>query len=139
MFYIILDNQAIETHEESCSSSSVESIIEEDRVALHISDNLRRFLDFDYQMITKHNKLVNLPAKIPVVTILENFVKYYSIKSICGPISATEAPRRRNSSAKNEKREKDYDKLKTRYIKYPKNICILKIFLNICLRVWYLI
>lgn len=101
--------------EESCSSSA-ESVIEEDRVALQISDNLKRFLEYDYLMITKQHKLVNLPAKIPVVTILENFVKYYSIKSICAPINGTEGPRRRNSSAKNEKREKDYEKLKTRWV-----------------------
>lgn len=101
--------------EESCSSSAESIIEEENRVALQISENLKRFLEYDYMMITKHHKLVNLPAKIPVVTILENFVKYYSIKSICAPINGTEGgPRRRNSSAKHEKREKDYDKLKTR-------------------------
>lgn len=107
----------METQESESSNSSAESIMEEDRVALQISDNLKRFLEYDYQMITKNNKLVNLPAKISVVTILENFVKYYSIKSICGPINSgtnAEAPRRRNSSAKNEKKEKDYDKLKNR-------------------------
>lgn len=62
-FMYFLDNQTMEI-EESCSSSA-ESFIEEDRVALQISDNLKRFLDYDYQMITKHHKLVNLPAKIP--------------------------------------------------------------------------
>lgn len=106
-------NPSIEHETESCSSSA-ESCIEEDRIAFQISDNLKRFLEYDYQMITKHNKLVNLPAKIPVATILENFVKYYSIKSICGPINSADGLRRRNSSAKNEKREKDYDKIKTR-------------------------
>lgn len=106
------NNQLIDLHEtESCSSSAESFIEEEDRVALQISQRLKRFLEYDFQMITKQNKLVNLPAKIPVVTILENFVKYYSIKSICGPI---DGPRRRNSSAKNEKKEKDYDKLKSR-------------------------
>lgn len=128
----------METQEsESCSSSAESSIIEEDRVALQISDNLKRFLEYDCQMITKHHKLVNLPAvklpfserhynralfqkkiillqKITVVTILENFVKFYTIKSVCGPINGLDGPRRRNSSAKNEKREKDYEKLKTR-------------------------
>lgn len=103
----------MDTHESESCSSSAESIMEEDRVALQISENLKRFLEYDFRMITQHQKLVNLPAKIPVVTILENFVKYYSIKSICGPISGTEGPRRRNSSAKHEKKEKDYDKLKT--------------------------
>lgn len=109
----MIGSQTMETEEsiDNCSSSA-ESVIEEDRVALQISDNLKRFLEYDFNMITKHNKLVNLPAKIPVVTILENFVKYYSIKSICAPINGT--PRRRNSSAKNEKREKDYEKIKIR-------------------------
>lgn len=104
----------IETHESESNSSSAESIIEEDRVALQISDNLKRFLEYDNIMITKRKKLVDLPSKLPIITILENYVKYYSIKSICGPINGVEGPRRRNSSAKNERREKDYDKLKTR-------------------------
>lgn len=113
MFSILDSGEQMMETEDSCSSSG-ESVIEEDRVALQISNNLKRFLEYDYTMITKQNKLVNLPAKIPVITILENFVKYYSIKSICAPINGAEMPRRRNSSAKNEKREKDYDKLKTR-------------------------
>lgn len=94
---------------ESCGSS-VESMVEDDRVALHVSERMKNFLELDFNMITKNGKLVNLPAKVPVVTILENFVKYYSIKSICGP-HPNDAPKRRNSAAK-EKREKDYDKLK---------------------------
>lgn len=105
-------HESAENESESCSSSA-ESVIEDDRVALQISENLKRFLEYDYLMITKQKKLVNLPAKIPVVTILENFVKYYSIKSICGP-AHSEGPRRRNSAAKQEKREKDYDKIKTK-------------------------
>lgn len=96
---------------ESCGSS-VESAVEDDRVALHVSERMKNFLELDFNMITKNGRLVNLPAKVPVVTILENFVKYYSIKSICGP-HPNDVPKRRNSAAK-EKREKDYDKLKIR-------------------------
>lgn len=103
----------IDIESESCSSS-VESAAEDDRVAFNISEQLKSFLELDHKMITKNDKLVNLPAKIPVVTILENFVKYQSIKSICGPDPA-DAPRRRNSAAKAERREKDFDKIKTRY------------------------
>lgn len=102
----------VDPETESCSSS-VESTTEEDRVALNISERLKQFLEMDHSMITKNDKLVNLPAKIPVVTILENYVKYYSIKTICGPVH-TDAPKRRNSSAKVEKKEKDYDKIKMR-------------------------
>lgn len=111
-------------HESESCSSSVESAIEEDRVALRISEQLKTFLDLDCNMITKNDKLVNLPAKIPVVTILENFVKYQSIRSICGPHS-TDAPRRRNSAAKFERREKDYDKLKLRYEWFGLYKCII--------------
>lgn len=100
-------------HESESCSSSVGSTIEEDRVALKINELLKRFLELDHDMISKQEKLVVLPAKVPVVTILENFVKYQSIKTICGPHPADQV-RRRNSAAKPEKREKDYEKLKTR-------------------------
>lgn len=106
----IVASSLMDLHETESCSSSTESVFEEDRVALQISHNLKQALEYDFQMITKQNKLVDLPAKIPVVTILENFVKFYSIKSICEPVE----PRRRNSSAKNEKKEKDFDNLKAR-------------------------
>lgn len=102
-------------HESESCGSSIESSAEEDRVQLQISEHMKKFLEYDFDMITKQNKLVNLPAKIPVVAILENFVKYFSIKSICGPVG-TEGPRRRNSSAKNDKKEKDYDKIKNKLV-----------------------
>lgn len=97
---------------ESCSSS-VESTAEEDRVFLQIGDQLRTALEHDWAMITKHNRLVTLPASIPVITILENFVKHYSVRAISCPSTqiADGTARRRNSSAKFEKREKDYEKL----------------------------
>lgn len=65
-------------------------------------------------MINENHKLLSLPAKISVLTILENFVKHYSIKTICCPSHQQITPKRRNSSAKVDKREKDYDSIKTR-------------------------
>lgn len=94
---------------ESCSSS-VESTAEEDRVFLQLGDQLKSALEHDWTMITKHERLVNLPAKICVITILENFVKHYSVRAISCP-TQIDGSRRRNSSAKVEKREKDYEKL----------------------------
>lgn len=113
MYFSFIGSHNLDVESESCSSS-VESATEEDRVALQISEKMKDFLEYDQKMITKMKKLVILPAKIPVVTILENFVKYYSIKSICEP--NTDAPRRRNSSAKTDKKEKDYDKIKNRFV-----------------------
>lgn len=96
-------------------SSSVDSSNEDDRVYLQIGETLKSYLEYDWTMITKSDKLVNLPAKVPVITILENFVKHYSIKAISCP-TQIDTPRRRNSSAKIEKREKDYEKLSNRYV-----------------------
>lgn len=115
-FFILFEATAevtVDLDSES-SSSSDESVIEEDRVAFQISDSLKQFLEYDYVMITRQNKLVNLPAKIPITTILENYVKYYSIKAICGPAEVAVGPRRRSSAAKTEKREKDFEKIKNR-------------------------
>lgn len=91
-------------------SSSVESINEDDRVYLQIGEQLKSYLEYDYMMIMKNNKLINLPEKIPVITILENYVKHCSIKEITCP-APIDHSRRRNSSAKMDKREKNYEKL----------------------------
>lgn len=115
-FILFIGSHNLDAESESCSSS-VESATEEDRVALQISEKMKKYLEYDKKMVTKMGKLVILPAKIPVVTILENFVKYYSIKSICEP-GITDAPRRRNSAAKMEKKEKDYDKIKNRLVSF---------------------
>lgn len=101
--------------ETESNSSSVESFTEEDRVVLQIGEILKAKLEFDWAMVTKHNRLVTVPAQMPVVTILENFVKHYSIKAITCP-TQLEAPRRRSTTAKTERREKDYDKLVKRFV-----------------------
>ncbi|XP_037041129.1 protein male-specific lethal-3 isoform X2 [Bradysia coprophila] len=88
------------------------SIVENDnnRLFLHIGEKLRNFLEFDCAMITKMEKLVNLPAQIPVVTILESFVKHISIKALSCP-TPVHALRKRSNNGKGDKREKDYEKL----------------------------
>lgn len=112
--YLAIEQIVEQESEQESYSSSSESAVEDDRIAFQISDHLKQFLEYDYFMVTRHNKLVNLPAKIPVTTILENFVKYSSILSICGPTTETNGPRRRNSAAKIEKRERDFDKIRVR-------------------------
>lgn len=113
-------------------SSSVESTNEDDRVYLQIGDQLKVALEHDWNMITKCDRLVNLPAKIPVITILENFVKHYSIKAISCP-TQIDVPRRRNSSAKVDKREKDYEKLSNRFV----NLQHTNLFLRFTFSTWF--
>lgn len=100
--------------ESESNSSSVESFNEEDRVVLQIGEMLKTKLEFDWLMVTKSNRLIKVPEQMPVITILENFVKHYSIKAITCP-TQLEAPRRRSTTAKAERREKDYEKLAKRF------------------------
>lgn len=58
-------------------------------------------------------KLVNLPAKIPVIAILENFVRHYALKQVCGISPDPSKSKRRNSQAKFEnRREKELERMK---------------------------
>uniref|UniRef100_A0A8W7P1I2 Protein male-specific lethal-3 n=1 Tax=Anopheles coluzzii TaxID=1518534 RepID=A0A8W7P1I2_ANOCL len=81
-------------------SSSVESSHEEEKVYLQAGSKFRKHLDLDQHLIVSGTMLVELPAKQPVVTILEDFVRYYTIRQLfeCGPSEQTKS-RRRNSSA----------------------------------------
>lgn len=83
---------------------------ENNRLFLHIGEKLRNYLEYDCALITKMEKLVNLPAQIPVVTILESFVKHISIKALSCP-TPIHALRKRNNNVKVDKREKDLQKL----------------------------
>ncbi|XP_067645960.1 protein male-specific lethal-3 isoform X2 [Eurosta solidaginis] len=98
-----------ECESESCCSS-VESFPEEERVLLRISERLRQYLEYDHDMIVKYCKQHALPARIPVVAILENFVKHSVIKLV---FSATqvESTRRRTTQQRTNKKEHEFDKL----------------------------
>lgn len=113
------DNEFVETllaiKQEPGLEPSVNSFDNDNnRVFLHIGEKLRNYLEFDCAMITKMEKLVNLPAQIPVVTILESFVKHISIKALSCPTPVL-ALRKRKNNPKGDKREKDYQKLINRF------------------------
>lgn len=106
---------------------------EDDRVYLHIGDLLKQHLERDWRLITQQQHLLALPVAMPAITILENWVKHYSIKACTCP-TQLDAPRRRSSSAKAEKREKDYEKL-VRSIALRKEVADgLRIYLNYTVR-----
>uniref|UniRef100_A0A336LLN2 Protein male-specific lethal-3 n=1 Tax=Culicoides sonorensis TaxID=179676 RepID=A0A336LLN2_CULSO len=94
-------------------SSSVESINDEEKIYMQMGDILKARLEFDFNLITKENKLVNLPAKVPVIAILENYVRQYALKQVCGISPDPTKSKRRNSQAKFEnRREKEIERMK---------------------------
>ncbi|XP_036337304.1 protein male-specific lethal-3 isoform X2 [Rhagoletis pomonella] len=98
-----------ECETESCCSS-VESFPDEERVLLRISERLRQYLEYDHDMITKYCKQHALPARIPVVAILENFVKHSVVKMVFST-TQVESTRRRSTQQRTNKKEHEFDKL----------------------------
>lgn len=90
-----------------------------------LGHKLKDLLENDYAMIHTNKKLHDLPAKISIVNILENFVKQYAIRSVCYPkddtttstsqlsASFSSKRRRRNSSManKNQNSKVNYEQL----------------------------
>jgi male-specific lethal 3 len=92
-------------------SSSIESTHEDDKIGLQIGTMLKKVLENDYHFVKNH-KLASLPAKLPVWQILENFVRHYTIKLICGPThDQPQQRRRRNSQAVRESKVKEHDRM----------------------------
>lgn len=90
-------------------SSSAESANDEEKIVINIGEKLKKFLEFDFDMITNKNYLVDLPAKTSVVTILQNFVKHLLIKSICCPKSEN---LKKTGPTRNDRKTIDFDKIK---------------------------
>ncbi|XP_055549457.1 male-specific lethal 3 homolog isoform X2 [Wyeomyia smithii] len=94
-------------------SSSVESNHEEEKVYVQFGDKLKRLLEFDYRMIAQNN-LIEVPAQLPIVTILENFVRHYTIRQLFEIGQEQTKLRRRNSSfMRGDQKTKDYEAIRT--------------------------
>lgn len=79
---------------------------------LRISERLRQYLEYDYDMIVKYDKQHALPSRIPVVAILEKFVKQTALKMVFTSNQQEGAPRRRTAQPRTtDKKEKDVDKI----------------------------
>ncbi|XP_063244094.1 male-specific lethal 3 homolog [Bacillus rossius redtenbacheri] len=94
--------------EEVCdggSSSGGETSADDDRVILDLSETIRRLLEQDYELVTKKNKLVRLPANPTVVNILEGYVKHCAINQLGGFAEKTE--RRNRHSHPNKTKDVD--------------------------------
>lgn len=65
-----------------------------------MSEFLKESLEYDYTQVKENHRLTILPSKVTVVHILENFVKHFALKSLCGGITSREKLKRRNSQTK---------------------------------------
>ncbi|XP_075160789.1 male-specific lethal 3 [Haematobia irritans] len=96
---------------DSCCSS-VESFHDEDRVMLRISERLRHYLEYDYDMIVKYGKQHTLPSRNPAVAIFEKFVKQTALKMVFSSNQSEGNPRRRTTQQRTtERKERDVDKI----------------------------
>lgn len=93
------DNQSQDMDTESYSSSAESNNEAEDKVVLRLSDLLKDYLEQDFKEVKVNNRMTKLPAKVTVITVLENYVKHNTIKYICGTLKRDKL-KRRNSQTK---------------------------------------
>lgn len=90
------ETKEIDQNELEYSSSATESH-DDDRVFLHIGEVLKLHLEFDYKMTCNDKIMAKFPSPLPVVTILESFVKNYALKVVTSVTPKQEQQRRRSS------------------------------------------
>lgn len=104
-----IDSDKITTDPEMDYSSSVESSHEDDRVFLCLGDFICKNLEMDEKFVTKDKVLAKLPATpLNVVTILENFVRYYTFKQLTGPQEIPK-PKKKNKQLLKQKESPAFD------------------------------
>lgn len=81
-------------------SSSAESVPDEDKVILRLSEPLKEILEQDFSLIKAKSRLTILPPKISVLSVLESFVKHSAIKQICGTLKRDKFKRRNSQTNK---------------------------------------
>ncbi|XP_001353340.1 protein male-specific lethal-3 [Drosophila pseudoobscura] len=90
-------------------------VVQEDRVMLRISERLREYMEYDYNMIVKLGKQHAMPARMPIICILENFVKQRAVELAIG----IKQDSKRNTQSRNARMEREYDRVMS-------NVCMLK-------------
>lgn len=86
----------IDQNELEYSSSATESH-DDDRVFLHIGEVLKLNLEYDHKMVCIDKLMCKIPSPLPVVSILESFVKSYALRVVTSVIPKQEKPKRRSS------------------------------------------
>lgn len=99
----------VSTKDTHTPTDADKQIHQEDRVMLRISERLREYMEYDYNMICKLGKQHSLPATIPIVTIMENFVKQRAVELAIG--IKQDSSRARNTKSRNARMEREYDRV----------------------------
>ncbi|KAH8379957.1 hypothetical protein KR009_008231, partial [Drosophila setifemur] len=90
---------------------------QEDRVILRISERLREYMEYDYDMVVKLGKQHAMPASMPIVKILENFVKQRAVELAIG--IKQDSSRARNTKSHVERMYQEYNRVMAK-------VCMLK-------------
>lgn len=118
-------------------SSNGSSLEEDDKIFLHIGIVLKSHIEEDFKMVRENVKPI-LPSKLPVVTILEHFVKSYAMKVLTAIPAEQKKPKRRHSIIfpKKEPKEStiDFDEIRTKIDLCKEVADGLRIYFNFILK-----
>ncbi|XP_030386416.1 protein male-specific lethal-3 isoform X2 [Scaptodrosophila lebanonensis] len=91
------------------SMESINHVEQEDRVMLRISERLREYMEYDYNMVVKFGKQHALPARMPIVSILESFVKQRAVELALS--IKQESQRARNTKGRCVHRQREFERV----------------------------
>ncbi|XP_017043317.1 protein male-specific lethal-3 [Drosophila ficusphila] len=82
---------------------------QEERVIMRVSERLRELIEYDRNMIKKLGNQHALPARVPIVTIMENFIKQRAVELAIG--IKQDSARARTTNSRNLKLKWEYDRV----------------------------
>ncbi|KAH8362765.1 hypothetical protein KR084_000837 [Drosophila pseudotakahashii] len=104
-------------HNELADPAADRFVPQEDRIMMRVSERLRELIEYDRNMVKILGKQHALPARVPIVTIMENFIKQRAVELAIG--IKQDSSRARNTQSRNARMEREYDRVMS-------NVCMLK-------------
>uniref|UniRef100_A0A6P4FHY3 Protein male-specific lethal-3 n=1 Tax=Drosophila rhopaloa TaxID=1041015 RepID=A0A6P4FHY3_DRORH len=104
-------------HNDIMDPAAERIVQQEDRIIMRVSERLREIIEYDRNMVKKLGKQHALPARMPIVSIMENFVKQRAVELAIG--IKQDSSRARNTQSRNARMEREYDRVMS-------NVCMLK-------------
>jgi len=101
-------------HNELADPAADRFVPQEDRIMMRVSERLRELIEYDRNMVKKLGKQHALPARVPIVTIMENFVKQRAVELAIG--IKQDSSRARNTQSRNARMEREYDRVMSKLV-----------------------